>query len=263
MTSLAAAAVQLARRGYRVLPVGADKAPRLPRGFHDATAEAAVAAGWEWDGGIGLVVPERTLVVDIDPRNGGLDTSLVLQRAHGAWPATRTVRTRNGGWHYYYTLPDDRELRGSLGPGIDVKKPGRGYVLVPPTPGYVYARGGKPAPAPQWLLDELTVLTKESVGSGDGNLKFFPFMAGTGYGLAVLRDELDKIRSLEEGSRRATLNASAFKLAGLVASGELHEDRTLEALLEAALDVGLEEAAALTRIKSGWDAGLRKPWGPA
>lgn len=259
--TLSEAAILLARKGYRVLPTGPHKAPRLPRGFHDASSDLEVVASWKWDGGLAVVIPERTFVLDVDPRNGGLETSKALQHAHSAFPPTRTVRTAGGGWHYYYALPDERELRSSLGPGIDVKKPGRGYVLVPPTPGYAYARGGRPSPAPEWLLEELTV-ERRSSETGPSTPKFFPFMSGTAYGLAVLKDELEKIGGLEEGSRRVTLNASAFKLAGLAASGELDGDKTLEALLDAGMETGLDERAVLKPLRSGWQAGLAKPWGP-
>jgi hypothetical protein len=214
-----------------------------------------------YDGGIGLVIPPRTLVVDIDPRNGGDKTILAAIVAQGHdFPETREVQTRSGGRHLYYRLPDDRELRSSLGPGVDIKKPGRGYVLVPPTPGYEYLRFGRIARAPRWLLDEITVTRLASVDPSVA--KFFPLMAGTAYGLKVLRSELAYIRALEEGNRRAALNKSAYKLAGLVAAGELDEDKTLGQLLDAALDIGLDERQALSRMKSGWDAGIQKPWGP-
>ena len=167
MTTLVAAAVLLAQRGYRVMPVDADKAPLLARGFHDATSDVDAIGRWSWDGGVGLaiVIPDRTFVVDVDPRNGGdktLEAVLLVSESETLslrkeLPPTRTVRTRSGGTHLYYALPDDRDLRGKLGPGVDIKKPGKGYVLVPPTQGYRYTRGGRPAPAPQWLLDELTV----------------------------------------------------------------------------------------------------------
>lgn len=241
-----------------MFPVGADKSPRTPRGFHDGTTDIGVIEGWDWeDGGIGLVIPDRVFVVDIDPRNGGHATLEMLVDAHESLPATRRVSTRSGGAHFYFSLPDDRELRGSLGPGVDIKKPGRGYVLVPPSPGYTYLRGGKPAPAPEWLLDELT-LNKRSTGEASAP-KYFALMGGTGYGLATLRNALERIRTQGEGGRRALLNAEAYTLGSLCAGGELDEDKALESLLEAALESGLSEKDALSRIHSGWCAGLLNP----
>jgi hypothetical protein len=177
---------------------------------------------------------------------------------HGRLPHTRVVLTGGGGEHWYFSLPDDRELRGKLGPGVDIKKPGRGYVLVPPTPGYTYLRGGKPSPAPEWLLDELTLNRRPTGAAADGP-KYFALMGGTGYGLATLRNALERIRNQGEGGRRALLNAEAYTLASLVAGGELDEDKALEGLLEAALESGLTEKDALSRIHSGWHAGLLNP----
>jgi len=257
VSTLAEAAVLLARRGYRVFPVGEDKSPRTMRGHLDGTSDVGVVEGWDWEGGgIGLVIPDRVFVVDVDPRNGGFDTIEVLPEL---LPPTRAVLTRSGGWHYYYALPDDRELRGKLGPGVDIKKPGRGYVLVPPTPGYTYIRGGKPSPAPEWLLDELTLDRTVWGPDACSGPKYFPFMGGTGYGLATLKNALERIRTQGEGGRRALLNAEAYTLAALVAGGELDEDKALEGLLEAALESGLSEKDALSRIHSGWHAGLANP----
>src|SRR5690349_2576279 len=98
MQGLADAAVLLARRGYRVFPTGADKAPLTPRGFHDGTSVLETVRSWRWSGGIGLVVPPRTFVVDVDPRNGGAETICVLSQP---LPGTRTVQTQSGGWHFY------------------------------------------------------------------------------------------------------------------------------------------------------------------
>ena len=257
--SLAEAAVLLAQRGYSVFPVREDKSPRTPRGHLDATSDREVIESWEWDGGIGLVIPDRWFVVDVDPRNGGDKTIEALVGGLHKMPHTRTVHTRSGGWHFYFRLADDRDLRGKLGPGVDIKKPGRGYVLVPPTPGYAYARGGRPAPAPQWLLDELTLERKATAAGEYSKPKFFAVAGGTPYGLAALRQKLEQVREHEEGGRRANLNACAFVLATLVAGGELDEDKTCEALLAAAVHSGLSEDQAVRGMRSGWEAGLLNP----
>jgi hypothetical protein len=92
-----------------------------------------------------LVIPDRTFVVDVDPRNGGDVTMQTITALYGELPHARArCRTRSRRRHHYYRLPDDRDIRGKLGPGVDIKKPGRGYVLVPPTAGYTYVRGGRP-----------------------------------------------------------------------------------------------------------------------
>jgi hypothetical protein len=259
VTTLPEAAVLLAQRGYRVFPVAEDKAPLTPRGHLDGTSDVEAVRRWQWDGGIGLVIPDRTFVVDVDPRNGGDVTMQTITALYGELPRTRTVSTRSGGRHHYYRLPDDRDIRGKLGPGVDIKKPGRGYVLVPPTAGYTYVRGGRSAPAPEWLLDELSVTRRVSDGAASSPKFFAGLVAGTPYGIAALKQKCEQMRDCGEGGRRATLNTCAFVLATLVAGGELDEDKACARLLDAAVDAGLSEQQALSAMKSGWSAGLQNP----
>jgi len=46
VTDLRDAALELARAGVAVFPCNADKSPRTPRGFHDATTDEDVISGW-------------------------------------------------------------------------------------------------------------------------------------------------------------------------------------------------------------------------
>lgn len=81
MTDLLDDALELARAGVAVFPCGPDKSPRTPRGFHDATTDLATLGAWDWNGGgmIGAAIPEGTVVIDVDPRNGGSQTP---ERSH-------------------------------------------------------------------------------------------------------------------------------------------------------------------------------------
>ena len=44
-------------------------------------------------GNIGGVVPSERIVIDIDPRSGGLESLAALTGRHGPFPETPTVRT--------------------------------------------------------------------------------------------------------------------------------------------------------------------------
>lgn len=109
-------------------------------------------------------------VLDIDVANGkrGLDI-LKLLIAHAGdgekLPETLVVRTPSGGYHYYFSYPDDADVHNSasnrLGAGLDVRGEG-GQVNAPPTQrgesGYSWAVGRGPydveiQPAPGWLLE--------------------------------------------------------------------------------------------------------------
>src|SRR5215211_2791427 len=133
---LASAALHYSRAGWPIFPVG-DKAPLTPRGFHDATTDAAVVEAW-WrehpDAGIGLPTGNGTVVLDVDPREGGDDTLHELESRHGELPATVEALTGGGGRHLYFHSGElIRNSAGKVGPGLDVRGDG-GYVVVPPSP---------------------------------------------------------------------------------------------------------------------------------
>lgn len=168
MPDLPSAAARYAAAGLPVLPL-AGKAPRTRHGFRDASCEQGQVASWwrRWPvAGIGVAVPAGIVVVDVDPRGGGVATMRALAAAHGRWPPTRTCATGGGGWHLWYAAAGGEGWPAVLGPGVDVKHAGRGYVVVPPSvhpSGGVYAWRGNAtviAAAPRWLVELMA-------GSGD------------------------------------------------------------------------------------------------
>ena len=139
MEDMTTAALQYAElKGWPVFPVSKDKRPLVAKGFHSASRDPRMIREW-WrvnpDAGVALAVPEGVLVVDVDPRNGGsLPAGL---------PDTRTARTVNGGTHAYFVVPPGLSFVGHAGPGVDLKAPGKGYVILPrprATPGSGRAR---------------------------------------------------------------------------------------------------------------------------
>jgi hypothetical protein len=118
-------------------------------------------------GNIGGVVPEGRIVIDIDPRSGGLESIDALTGSHGPFPVTPTAITGGGGFHSYFLLPPgvDVPSGGSLAasgyPGAEWKAAGSQVVLPPSVhqsgrayhwePGF--ALGQVPiVPIPDWLL---------------------------------------------------------------------------------------------------------------
>jgi hypothetical protein len=141
------------------------------KGVHTATTDEATIRGWfESDPRVNLGAvgggPLNLIFVDVDPLHEGDASYSDLMDAHGdgAFPKTFTVSTPSGGWHHYYSLPfsitpQRGELKGKLGPGIDVKGVG-GQVIMP---GSRHRTGGLYSvrentyivEAPAWMVDAL------------------------------------------------------------------------------------------------------------
>lgn len=191
------AVLSYAERGWTVVPLhsvtpgsdctcnkadcsSAGKHPRTEHGVKDASGNPEVIRSWwnEWptaNVGVATGNASGVIVVDVDPRNGGDDSFEELESLHGKFPETAEVVTGGGGRHLYYRVPTDSGVTyrnvpklGDL-PGVEVKGD-NGYVVAPPSnhkSGYEYeweATHGledvEIAPAPQWLLDAVTVKKK-------------------------------------------------------------------------------------------------------
>lgn len=253
-------ALQLAADGWAVFPCNPDKTPRTSRGFHDASTDVDTLEAMNWTGAlIGAAVPEGYVILDVDPRNGGDATMQALKDAGHALPRTRVVKTAGGGTHYYFRVPPETALRAHLGEGVDVKRAGRGYVIVPPSTGYKLARRDAAVELPDWLLDVLVAPEREAVESAAGEPKYMPWDSGTAYGLAALERTLGRLASAPAGGRNDELNKAAFAVAQLVAGGELAEEATRESLEEVATRIGLTPGEIAKTVASGWEAGSAEP----
>jgi AAA domain/Bifunctional DNA primase/polymerase, N-terminal/Primase C terminal 2 (PriCT-2) len=132
-------ALRYIRLGWWVLPLGVGiKKPfgsLVHNGFHDATNDPEVATRW-WtrhpDAGIGVAVRKSGLVaVDIDPRNGGIETMDAIEAKHGPLVSDVLAFTGGGGEHRVFAAQLVESLPGKLGPGVDLKADG--YICVEPT----------------------------------------------------------------------------------------------------------------------------------
>lgn len=116
------------------------KHPCVGNGYKEATTDLNQINKW-WDAypnaNIGISAQGSGLIiVDIDPRNGGYETLSKLESEHSKIPVTLSARTsiQSGkrGNHYYFNAPKGEfNLKGTIGPGIDIKY--SGYVVAPPS----------------------------------------------------------------------------------------------------------------------------------
>lgn len=245
------------------------KHPLVRRGLHEATADPCVIKEW-WRGwrsaniGVATGAESRIVVIDIDlpAALASLDRLIDL-----SLPRTLTGLTGGGGVHLVYASQDP-DLGNSAGrlpgvetalPGVDLRANG-GYIVAPPSVHRSGARYGwlnadhAMSPAPSWLKQpERTYVALDDVATaafkGDG----------TPYGLAVFRNELDRLGAAQVGTRNHELNRAAFVLAQLVAGGELLESAARASLLSMALGIGLDEPESRHTIDSAFAAGLQLP----
>ena len=160
-------AIELAARNWAVLPLDGKIPFKGTRGVLDATTDVTIVAelwGVRYRGAnIGARVPIAMFVIDVDPRNGGLESLAALEEKVGPFPTTmRTISgRRDGGCHYFFRRPPGKLSGAKLGPGIDLKS-NTGYTVhapsIHPDTGLAYERIDAPIAAPPPGLVDLVVV---------------------------------------------------------------------------------------------------------
>jgi len=159
--------------GWSVFPLAeGKKTPVTDHGHKDATTDLSAALRLFNNGRLNIGIAtgsSRLVVLDGDGEAG----KVWLADAHEAYgiPPTFTVRTRAGGFHYYFEAPTGIDIRCSasrIAPGIDIRATG-GYVVGPtswvaadekgPAGWYKVIDNSPVAPLPEWLLS-LILATK-------------------------------------------------------------------------------------------------------
>src|SRR5262249_8595679 len=111
------------------------KHPRTQNGIRDATRDPTeIERFWsKWpDANIGIATGPASgiAVIDIDPRNGGLETFENLEADLGRLPKTPMAWTGGDGAHLMFNLPQIAVSKAGAGPGVDVL--GDGCMMVAP-----------------------------------------------------------------------------------------------------------------------------------
>lgn len=142
-------------------PIGA----LVPAGQNNATTDEDTIRAW-WgrhpQANIAVALAASGLcAVDVDPRNGGLETVEWLEAKYGSLQSDVMQFTGGGGWHAIFQLPPGaHDLPGRLGPGVDFKI--NGYIVADPSlhiSGKRYGweassdprDGVVPSPLPDWV----------------------------------------------------------------------------------------------------------------
>jgi putative DNA primase/helicase len=162
------------------------KHPTTPHRFNDASSDperiAEMFARWPGEN-VGLKTDSGsgTIIIDVDPRDGGMEALGRLQAEHGYLPPTRLHATGGGGFHYVLGYPEGVVEMPSrtIGPGVEVKADGAGVVLPPSkhTSGgrYEVLINAPLAPLPSWVVEiasrELRVLAGGAEKSTESHFK--------------------------------------------------------------------------------------------
>jgi DNA-binding MarR family transcriptional regulator len=114
-----------------------------------------------------------TAIIDVDPRNGGMETLRRLQAEHGYLPPTRLHATGGDGFHYVLCYPEGVVEVPSriIGTGIELKGDGAGIVLPPSnhTSGgsYEVLINAPLAPLPSWVVEIASRELRVLAGGGE------------------------------------------------------------------------------------------------
>ncbi|MGH3823259.1 MAG: bifunctional DNA primase/polymerase [Pseudonocardiaceae bacterium] len=286
-TNLHAWALHFAARGWRVFPVtpGAKKPPAVNRWETRASTDPGQIRYWwrETPFGVGIATgPSGLVVVDLDvPKPGegvpapwatlgirsGIAVLRSLARQHGTGlTPTYAASTPSGGWHLYYSAPPGAPLRNThelIGWKIDTRAHG-GYVVAPGCPvpprGYELVDDRDPVELPTWLHQALTSKPTPALPA--------PAVAATinasGYALAALRGECQRVHTAPPGQHNAALCRAAYALGQLVSAGLLPDTTARTELTSAAVALINADCDCTPReiarvITAGLSAGARNP----
>jgi hypothetical protein len=228
--------------GLRVFPCRSDKTPACPNGFKDATCNPEeVEALFSTQNASAIGVPtgqvNGIVAIDIDVKKGKNGLDWYWKNQHRL-PNTKQHLTPSGGLHLVYrVLPDTIILNSAskIAEGVDVRGDG-GYVLWPPSPGYVVSQDNEISLLPGWL-----VLTIGSSGT----------KSPRGHRVAPLitLDDDAAINLAREYARNAP---PAIEGAG----GDAHTYRIACHMR----DLGVSEKTSLSILYNEWNGRCVPPW---
>jgi hypothetical protein len=277
MNHLLQAALDCQARGWSVIPlVPRGKTPNGPvlpkryeQGFMKATWEQfqRIPASKDRIRDWWALAPSSNVGICTGAASGffalDCDTALAssVVRNKGIPNLTPTVRTGRG-FHFYFAMPDfPVGNRSGLMNDVDIRGTG-GYIVAPPSvhpsgneyewTGFIYLQ-----PAPEWLLDLLRPQhTAQYESPADRPLQI---KHGDRYARAAFNGEYLMVLNAPVGNRDDTLNRACYNLGQLVGDGLLDRTEVENAMLSAAVAIGLNERETRATIASGVGDGIANP----
>lgn len=278
MASNLDAALDYIRRGWPVIPIhyvaakgkcscgnpdcgSPAKHPMTNHGLKDSTLDEKIVRHW-WskhpNANIGITTGPKSglVVIDIDPRHGGMESLKALSKL-GGFPITPEVFTGGGGEHIYLAHPGNGAKVKSVQqfggyPGIDIKGDG-GYVVAPPSKHisgskYTWKRHhlkNRVAAIPAWVLTMAETKARDGIPPRDAvhiNKSISSLEGCNGF-----------VTLIQKGGR----DSAIFNLVKTLRQGGMQYDEVCyHAVMFAknCCDPPFSEKEAIQKVKSTWNA---------
>jgi putative DNA primase/helicase len=129
-------AATYARHRWRVHPLkSGSKEPHIQDWPQKASCDPAQITAW-WtaypSANIGLSL-DGLACIDVDSRNGGLESLAALEKEHGPLDSHARARTGGDGWHYLFQSVEGVSTAGNFKPGLDFLTGSNHFIVVEPS----------------------------------------------------------------------------------------------------------------------------------
>lgn len=157
MENLVNYALNYAKHGFSVIPVGLDKKPLIKFADKPAMTPEEIKKFWKFNPLAQIALrTDKFLVIDVDRHGGEVDgLKSINELHHKEWFLnTLTETTAHGGIHFYFQKPKNITITQRVGllPSVDLKAHKNNYVVCCPSRGYKWVNHKPMKPLPDGLL---------------------------------------------------------------------------------------------------------------
>lgn len=239
------------------------KHPVPLNGLHGCSTDEGVIRQWWSDmplANVAVVCGEISgiVVLDIDPRNGGLDSLKKLQKG----PQSLYANTGGDGMHVFFKYKSGVDYPKYIAPGLDIRSDGS-YIVAPPSvhiSGKKYSWGNADAIAEfDWLGEQINRVKKSNGHSAPTATAAQYQQADVDYAEHVLELAVASVQLSDKGTRNETLNRESYSLGGFVGAGLLERTVVWEKLYKAAVAAGLDKREIESTLNRALKDGIEKP----
>ncbi len=273
-------------RGFHIFPL--TYLSKIPlKDFHwkeEASNDPDKVALWsvlyKWANVAVACEPSNLVVIDLDKFKGQeipekyqiagvTDASDILcvelEKIDKKFPTdTYSVHTPSGGRHLYFRnegAPIENATSVNGMTGIDIRGVG-GYVVAEGSRSekglYLGLEPKEVKPLPDYLREIITKKKPKPITQGV-NFASPSSPNSDPYRLAGMRNEIEKVRKAQEGTRNSTLFSSSCAVGELVADDLSLLDEAVRGLVTAGINAGLTQYEAETTTERGIREGLKTP----